>query len=73
MVAGLRSEDKKMENIRQAAKEKGCKGYRVIVDGKHYAFSRYCKALEREMSGIIGEPRIYRNVMGELAINYDND
>ena len=62
-----------MENIRQTAKEKGTKGYRILVDGQQLAFTRSCKALERELNSIAGEtpPMVYRNVMGELAIDYD--
>jgi len=60
-------------NFQEESKKRGTTGYRLIVDGEQIAYARWSKKLERELSGIVSNtpPAVYRNALGELAIDYD--
>jgi hypothetical protein len=60
-------------NIKTKSAELRTSGYRVIADGKQTTYRHYCKAIEKELSSIRGTPRVYRNMLGELAIDFDNE
>lgn len=60
-------------SIREASKKFKTRGYRILVDNEQIYFSRYTKKMECELDSIRSDspPRIYRNLLGELAINYE--
>lgn len=62
-----------VSRFRQEAKARGCSGYRILVDGQQIVFKRWCKALENEILSIAGTPAIFRNMLGELALDYRDD
>lgn len=63
-----------LQPIRTLARVLRTAGYRIIVDGEHLTWKRWCPALEIELTGIrfTGDlPRMYRNPLKELVIDFD--
>lgn len=61
-------------DIKSVARALGANnGYRVLVDGEQLVFKRYCKSLENELNSIVGVPALFRNMNGELAIDYRDE
>ena len=59
--------------IRGEAKRLGAKGYCLIVDGEQLHFSRWSRRIESEYESVDADhpPQIYRNMLGELTIDWD--
>jgi hypothetical protein len=65
--------DQDFLTIKQHATALRTKGYCVIADGQHFTWKRWCPALETELTGVrfSSPPRIYRNPLKEIVINFD--
>jgi hypothetical protein len=64
-----------IDDIRDEAKRLKTKGYRILVDGEHFRFPRWSKKVARIYEEVDSDnpPQVYRNLLGELAIDWDRE
>ena len=61
-------------DLRSLSRAFNTKGFRIIVDGQQITFKTNCAKLRNELvNSIVGQPSVYRNMLGELCFDFDND
>ena len=60
------------EQIKAAARNLGTTGYCVLADGQQTHHKTLSKGMMTEIESIIGTPRMVKNMIGELLLDYDD-